>query len=192
MYIGRGLSSHRSLHVWSDAIVVVRSGGFRRDSRIWVWYSPINLFFSVERVEFEMDVLKQRKIDGERRVFHDKWTDQYFFITQKGNPVYLVCSETVEVAKPHTPAKQCMPNRPTPHVAFTLQSIRIRSRRKRRRNVPWNGTIYLRMEITPSIPPENRIVKDMKCQTSHWLRVSHWELPLIHLTSSSLQRTPTY
>ena len=27
-----------------------------------------NLFFSVERVEFEMAVLKQRKIDGERRV----------------------------------------------------------------------------------------------------------------------------
>ena len=28
-----------------------------------------NLFFSVERVEFEMAVLKQRKIDGGRRVF---------------------------------------------------------------------------------------------------------------------------
>ena len=27
------------------------------------------LFFSVERVEFEMAVLRQRKIDGERRVF---------------------------------------------------------------------------------------------------------------------------
>ena len=31
-----------------------------------------NLFFSVERVEFEMAVLKQRKIDGERRVFQDE------------------------------------------------------------------------------------------------------------------------
>ena len=30
------------------------------------------LFFSVERVEFELAVLKQRKIDGERRVFQDK------------------------------------------------------------------------------------------------------------------------
>ena len=36
------------------------------------------LIFSVEHVEFKMAVLKQRKIDGERRVFHDKWTDQYF------------------------------------------------------------------------------------------------------------------
>ena len=27
-----------------------------------------------------MAVLKQRNIDGERRVFQDKWTDQYFFI----------------------------------------------------------------------------------------------------------------
>ena len=36
------------------------------------------LIFSVEHVVFEMAVLKQRKIDGERRVFQDKWTDQYF------------------------------------------------------------------------------------------------------------------
>ena len=33
----------------------------------------------------EMAVLKQRKIDGERRVFQDKWTDQYFFIAHKRN-----------------------------------------------------------------------------------------------------------
>ena len=44
-----------------------------------------NLIFSVERVEFEMAVLKQRKIDGERRVFQDKWTDKYFFIAHKMN-----------------------------------------------------------------------------------------------------------
>ena len=43
------------------------------------------MFFSVERVEFEMAVLKQRKIDGERRVFQDNWTDQYLFIAQKRN-----------------------------------------------------------------------------------------------------------
>ena len=42
-----------------------------------------NLVFSVERVEFEMAVLKQRKIDGERRVCQDKWTDQYFFIAKE-------------------------------------------------------------------------------------------------------------
>ena len=34
----------------------------------------LNLFFSVERVEFEMALSKQRNIDGERRVFQDKWT----------------------------------------------------------------------------------------------------------------------
>ena len=32
-----------------------------------------------------MVVLKQRNTDGERRVFQDKWTDQYFFIAQKMN-----------------------------------------------------------------------------------------------------------
>ena len=52
------------------------------------------MFFSVERVEFEMAVLKQRKVDGERHVFQDKWTDQYFFISQKRNSLCLVCSET--------------------------------------------------------------------------------------------------
>ncbi len=35
----------------------------------------LDLFFSVERVEFELAVLKQRKIDDERRVFQNKWTD---------------------------------------------------------------------------------------------------------------------
>ena len=43
------------------------------------------MLFSVERVEFEMAVLKQKKIDDERNVLQDKWTDQYFFITQKMN-----------------------------------------------------------------------------------------------------------
>ena len=43
-----------------------------------------------------MAVLKQRKFDGERRVFQDTWTDQYFVIAQRGNPVYLVCSEKIE------------------------------------------------------------------------------------------------
>ena len=43
------------------------------------------MFFSVERVEFEMAVLKQRKIDGERRVFHDEETHQYFLIAHKMN-----------------------------------------------------------------------------------------------------------
>ena len=44
-----------------------------------------NLFFSVERVEFEMAVLKQGKIDGERRVFQDEETDQYVLIAHKRN-----------------------------------------------------------------------------------------------------------
>ena len=35
---------------------------------------------SFRSIEFEMAVLKQRKIDGERRIFQDRWTDQYFFI----------------------------------------------------------------------------------------------------------------
>ena len=53
-------------------------------------FSPINLLFSVEpeRVEFEMALSKQRKIDVERRVLQDKWTDQsspgqYVFIARK-------------------------------------------------------------------------------------------------------------
>ena len=41
-----------------------------------------------------MAVLKQRKIDGKRRVFRDKLTDQYYFKAQKEIPVCLVCSET--------------------------------------------------------------------------------------------------
>ena len=61
-----------------------------------------NLFFSVERVEFEMAVLKQRKIDGERRVFQDEETHQYFFIAHKRNSCDLICSETSSSTEPST------------------------------------------------------------------------------------------
>ena len=67
-------------------IIVARSGGFSEMvlARSGNWrdladleetgeyesgFHAKNLFFSVERVEFEMAVLKQRKIDGGRRVF---------------------------------------------------------------------------------------------------------------------------
>ena len=57
---------------------MARSGGFRG-----VCFPPTKFVInSVDRVEFEMAVLKQRKNDGERRVIQDKWTDQYFFIAQ--------------------------------------------------------------------------------------------------------------
>ena len=48
-------------------------------------FAQKNLIFSVERFEFEMAVLKQRHIDGERREFQDKWTSQYFFIANRRN-----------------------------------------------------------------------------------------------------------
>ena len=57
------------------------------------------LSFSVERVEFEMAVLKQRKIDGERRVFQEEETHQHFFIAHKGIRVGLVCTETSRVGR---------------------------------------------------------------------------------------------
>ena len=52
-------------------------------------FAQKNLFFSVERVEFEMAVLKQRKIDGERRIFQDGETDQYLFIAHKRNSCWF-------------------------------------------------------------------------------------------------------
>ena len=82
------------------------------------------MFFSVERVKFELAVLKQRKIDGERRVFQDKWTDQYFFIAQnlRNSCVFLVLSYVCLLC------------------SETTSSIR--------------SDVY-------------RLLKDMKCQTSH-------------------------
>ena len=38
-----------------------------------------------------MAVLKQRKIDGERCILQDTWTDQYFFIERKSSA--FICSE---------------------------------------------------------------------------------------------------
>ena len=61
-----------------------------------------NLFFSVERVEFLMAVLKQRKIDGERRVFQDEETHQKNVIAHKRNSCDLICSETSSSTEPLT------------------------------------------------------------------------------------------
>ena len=44
-----------------------------------------------------MAVLKQRKIDGERRVFRDKFTDQYYFKAQKINScVFSLLGNNIE------------------------------------------------------------------------------------------------
>ena len=44
-----------------------------------------------------MAVLKQRKIDGERRVFRDKLTDQYYFKAQKRNScVFSLLGKNIE------------------------------------------------------------------------------------------------
>ena len=61
-----------------------------------------NLFFSVERVEFEMAVLKHSKIDGERRVIQDEETHQHFYIAHKRNSCDLICSETSPSTEPST------------------------------------------------------------------------------------------
>ena len=84
-----------------------------------------------------MSLSKQRKIDGERRVYHDKWTDQYFFITERKSSVFSLFGNGGSHEAAHT--RQTVHNMPTPHVEFTLQSIRIRRRIKiirRRRNMP--------------------------------------------------------
>ena len=98
------------------------------------------LIFSVERVEFEMAVLKQRKIDGERRVFQDKWTDQYFFIAHKRNSCgFSLFGNNIEYS-------------------FRRGSSR-------------EGYEVSNITLTPNQSPNM--------------------LPLINLTSSSLQQTPT-
>ena len=54
-------------------IVVVRPGGFRGDWRICVCFSPIkSVLFGRACLVLDMAVLKQRKVDGERRVFQDR------------------------------------------------------------------------------------------------------------------------
>ena len=42
---------------------------------------------------------KQRKVDDEKGVFKDIWTELYFFIEHNEKPVCLVCNETVAVNK---------------------------------------------------------------------------------------------
>ena len=70
-------------------------------------FSPINLFFSVERVEFidlvEFEVALSKCSERMMsRVFQNKWTYhaspyQYFFFARKS--VCFVCSETVALTK---------------------------------------------------------------------------------------------
>ena len=46
-----------------------------------------------------MSLSKKRKVDNESRVFHEKWTNDYFFIQIKDKPMCLICSESVSVMK---------------------------------------------------------------------------------------------
>lgn len=42
---------------------------------------------------------KKRKVDSERRVFKNQWTDKYFFAEVRSKAVCLICQETVAVFK---------------------------------------------------------------------------------------------
>jgi hypothetical protein len=41
----------------------------------------------------------KKKVDAECRSFHDKWTNDYFFVEVKGKPVCLVCGDALAVLK---------------------------------------------------------------------------------------------
>jgi hypothetical protein len=42
---------------------------------------------------------KKRNVDAENRQFQDQWTEDYYFILNKGLPVCLLCNEAVSVNK---------------------------------------------------------------------------------------------
>ena len=54
-----------------------------------------------------MAVLKQRKIDGERRVFQDEETHQYFFIAHKRNSCgYSLIGNIIEYSFRHGSSRE--------------------------------------------------------------------------------------
>jgi hypothetical protein len=46
-----------------------------------------------------MAMLKKRKVGSECRNFQERWTETFFFIEYKRNPVCLICLDTVSVFK---------------------------------------------------------------------------------------------
>lgn len=46
-----------------------------------------------------MDNAKKRKVDSDKRVFHESWTNKYFFIESNGNPLCLICHKSIAVLK---------------------------------------------------------------------------------------------
>jgi hypothetical protein len=42
---------------------------------------------------------KKRKVEAENRQFQDNWTEDYYFILNKGLPVCLLCNESVSINK---------------------------------------------------------------------------------------------
>lgn len=46
-----------------------------------------------------MAFAKKRKVDNERRVFQETWTEDYFFVEVIGKSVCLVCGESLAVLK---------------------------------------------------------------------------------------------
>jgi hypothetical protein len=43
--------------------------------------------------------LSKKKVDAENHQFQDNWTEDYYFILNKGLPVCLLCNESVSVNK---------------------------------------------------------------------------------------------
>lgn len=46
-----------------------------------------------------MAFAKKRKVNNERRVFLETWTEDYFFVEVMGKPLCLVCGESLAVLK---------------------------------------------------------------------------------------------
>ena len=43
--------------------------------------------------------LKKRKLEDNKRIFQEQWTDKFCFIEHKGNIIRLICKATITVLK---------------------------------------------------------------------------------------------
>lgn len=62
-----------------------------------------------------LELSKKRKVRDDTRTFRDIWTEMYFFVEYKGDPVCLICQGRVSITKEynirrHYDAKHSRPN----------------------------------------------------------------------------------
>lgn len=86
---------------------------------------------------------KYRKVDQERRIFQEKWTEEYFFVMFREKPICLICNEAVAVLKEYNLRRHYLTKHLEKYGKVTGQ-LRSDNIEKLKRNLAGQQNIFLK------------------------------------------------